>query len=410
MSGKRQHTIPQFLLRGFSAPTRSRKKFVCRVFKHDTESYPANIINVGVQSYFYSDVSSFDFDATLTKLEPDFAKLLGEIRRGEQSALSSPKLPKMLAHFEVRTRCLRESLLQETEVRLREISRTLSEGDNFKTWAEKFMRSNSKDLRKAIIERLRASRLPDEFDEPVRMLIHRFAPDIVLQIPTEEIYANWKSGLDQFVPNTVKSRHIQFLDNPAMLEEREKKYRNLSYAVLPITNPPMILGDSIVLFQVTGQPCYKNHFGPDDRLIAVYLPLDSNHVLVGAPQKQYFLPDNLREATARCSLEFFVASENADALETLQPCIGTQAHLLSVEELSVEEKKRRADDILSEDNISISPSFVSCYGIKTVRAQESHDSSRIALAFLTQWGYQGFTLTPDMVESLSRHLASLLKQ
>ena len=405
MSGKRQHTIPQFLLRGFSVPTSSGKNFVCRVFKRDAASYPANIINVGVQNYFYSDASSFDFDATLTKMEPDFAKLLGEIRRGKQSALSSPQLPKMLAHFETRTRCLRESLLQETEILLREISRILSEGNNFKAWAEKFMRSNSEDLRKAIIERLRASALPDEFHEPVRMLIHRFAPDIVDQIPTEEIYADWKSGLDQFVRNTVKSRHIQFLDNPAMLEEKEKKYENLSYTVLPITSPPMILGDSIVLFQVTGQPCYKNHLDPDDILIAVYLPLNSNYVLVGAPQKQHSLPSDLRKATARCSLEFFVASENANPLETLQPCIGAEADLLSVEEI-----KRKADDILFEDNISISHSFVSRYGIRTVRTQENQGSSRIALALLTQWGYQGFTLSPNMAESLSRRLALLLKQ
>ena len=407
MSGKRQHTIPQFLLRGFSVPKKSGgKDFVCRVFRRDAEeSCLTNITNVGVQNYFYSHTNSLDFDATLTKMEPDFAKLLGEIRRREQSALSSALLPKMLAHFEMRTRCLRESILQETRILLREISRILSEGNNFKAWAEKFMRSNSEDLRRAIIERLRASGLPDDYNEPVRMLIHRFAPDIVDQIPIAGIYAEWKSSLDQFVCNTIKSRHIQFLDNPAMLEEREKRYEALSYTVLPITNPPMILGDSIVLFQVPGQPCYKNHFDPDDMPVAVYLPLDSNYVLVGAPQKQYSLPNNLREAAARCSLEFFVASENADPLQTLQPYIGAEANLLSVEET-----KRRTDDILSEDNISINYSFVSRYGIRTIRTQENQGSSRIALALLTQWGYQGFTLNPNMAKSLSQRLAVLLKQ
>lgn len=406
MSGKRQHTIPQFLLRGFSVPRKSGgKDFVCRVFRRDAKSFPANIIDVGVQKYFYSDTKSFDFDAAITKMEPDFANLLGEIRRGEQSALSSPRLPKMLAHFEVRTRCLRQSLLQETRVLLREISRTLSERDSFKAWAEMFMRSNSEDLRKAIIERLQASGLPDEFHEPVRMLIHRFAPDIVARIPTGEIYADWKSSLDRFVRNTVKSRHIQFLDDPAMLEERGRKYENLSYTVLSVANPPMILGDSIVLFQVAGQPCYKNHFDPDDLLVAVYLPLDSYHVLVGAPQEQYSLPSDLRQATARCSLEFFVASESTGPLETLQPRIGAEANLLSVGEI-----KRRADDILFEDNISISHSFVSGYGIRTVRAQENQGSSRIALALLTEWGYQGFTLSPNMAESLSRRLALLLRR
>ena len=407
MSGKRQHTIPQFLLKGFSVPKNGGKSFFCRVFKRNTESYKANIINVGVQSYFYCSNHISDIDATITKLESDFARLLSRIKRGEQSALSSPQLSEMLVHLEMRTRNMRETMSQATGALLDRISDHLSEEKNCKAWMKKFMRSNSEDLRKMITEQLQTSGLPAEFDEPVRMLIHRFSPDAIEQRSTMESFANWESGLNQFVHDTIKSRHLQSLDNPAMRQERLEKYQSLFYTVLPAANPPVILGDSIVLFQVAGQPCYKNHVSPDDDLIAIYLPLDSNNVLVGASERQHFLPDNLCEATARCSLEFFVATENTDVLKTLQPYIGTEANLISDKEI-----KQRADDILFESNASLSINFsaVRNYGVGTVRSQENQDASKISLILLTHWGYQGFTLSPDMAENLSRHLALLLKQ
>ena len=407
MSGKRQHTIPRFVIKGFASPSGDRNRFICRVFRRDAEPYKANIINVGVQGHFYSHNSIPDVDSNITRMESNFAKLFNQIKHGKQSALSNPLLPKMLVHFELRTRCLRDTLLHTTGILLNKCIEYLSKESNRKAWMKQFMRSNSEALRNMIAAELRASGWPSELVEPMRMLIHRFGPGAIDQRATTETFVRWESGLDEFIRERIKLRHLQSLDNPATQEEEAEKYAKLSYAILPTTELPMILGDSIVLFRVSGQPCYKNHLTSSDDLTAIYLPLNSNNVLVGALQKPRVLPYNLREEIARCSREFFVAAEITDSLRALQPCIGTDANMVSDGEV-----KQRVDNLLFGENATLSVNFspVSRYELGATPPGENQKFPPLVLVLLSQWGYQGFTLNLDTAESLGRNLARLVKQ
>ena len=406
MSGKRQHTIPQFILRGFATSSDGKSSFVCRVFQRNTEPYKANIMKVGVQSYFYTQGDIPNVDANITQMESDFAKLLDQIKRGKQSALSNPLLPKMLAHFEMRTRCLRETLSQTTKALLDKSSEYLSEENNCKAWIKQFMRSNSEALRNMIAARMHASGWPRGLEEPMRMLIHHFGPSTIDQRPTAETLADWTSGLDDSIREKIKFRHMLMLSDPAVQEEAAKKYENLSYSILPVIDLPMILGDSIVLFRVDSRPCYKSHLTPDDNLLAVYLPLDSRNVLVGALEEPRVLPHNLREAIARCSQEFFVAAEITDPLKMLQPCIATEANVISDREV-----EREVNNLLFGENATLSVSFspVSHYELKIVHSKKNRESPEIGLALLSLWGYQGFTLSLEMAESLAQYLAAASK-
>ncbi len=407
MSGKRQHTIPQFVLRGFAIPSDGRDSFTCKVFRNDGEPYKTNIINVGVQHHFYSHSNISDVDANITRMEADFAKLLDQIKRGKQSALSNHLLPRMLFHFEMRTRCLRETLLHTTGILVNKCMEYLSNESNRKAWIKQFGRSNSAALRNMIAAELQTSRWPSESEEPMRMLIHRFGSGAIDQRATTKTFADWKSWLDEFIREEIKLRHLQSLDNPTAQKEGAEKYANLSYAVLPTADLPMVLGDSIVLFRVAGQPCYKNHLTPNDDLTAIYLPLNSSNVLVGALQKPRILPYNLREAIARCSREFFVAAEITDSLKTLQPCIGTDANVISDREV-----KQRVDNLLFGENATLSVNFspVNHWKLNVVRPEKKQESPQITLVLFSLWGYQGFTLNLDTAERLGRDIALLVKR
>ena len=66
----------------------------------------------------------------------------------------------------------------------------------------------------------------------------------------------------------------------------------------------------------------------EDRLLAMYLPVAPDLVLCGLSPGVAPEPDALPEAIARCSMDYFVAHEQSDQFNTLQPRIGELAYLL----------------------------------------------------------------------------------
>jgi hypothetical protein len=133
----------------------------------------------------------------------------------------------------------------------------------------------------------------------------------------------------------VKSGHIGALNRSISPEARAQRYETLTYNVLKVADPSIILGDSIVLFDVGEPSRYRPFLDKDDVLNAVYLPLDRETVLVGSRKNLFSVDSSLREGIARCSLEFFIATERSHANELLMDQIGADAHLLTQCELEL---------------------------------------------------------------------------
>lgn len=111
MAGKRQHFIPQFLQEGF-ATRNSQDKPQTWVFRRDKPPFKSNIVNVGVESMFYTNESDSEVDEAITIAESEFSALVRGLRIGEPSCIADPKLSILIAHLEARTRHLRENFLQ----------------------------------------------------------------------------------------------------------------------------------------------------------------------------------------------------------------------------------------------------------------------------------------------------------
>ena len=76
MAGKRQHTIPQFLLKGF-ASRKSRDEVFVWMHRKDGTVIEVNIKNVSVGKDFYGK----DADDEITKVEGSFGALMNELAR-----------------------------------------------------------------------------------------------------------------------------------------------------------------------------------------------------------------------------------------------------------------------------------------------------------------------------------------
>ncbi len=112
MAGKRHHTIPQFLLRGFASSQRGDETKVW-MYRKGKPGVELNIVNVAVEQYFYGKPDETDLDERITDLEDDLAPLVESLRDGSGTVglISDDRIPFLVAHLSFRTRHLRESAI-----------------------------------------------------------------------------------------------------------------------------------------------------------------------------------------------------------------------------------------------------------------------------------------------------------
>src|SRR4030042_6670288 len=102
MSGKRQHFIPQFLQEGFASHKVGDAVFTW-VYRKDRPPFNPNIINVGVESLFYTHKQDTLADDLITKAEGPLSVLVEELRNSTPGDISDPRVPELIAHLEFRT-------------------------------------------------------------------------------------------------------------------------------------------------------------------------------------------------------------------------------------------------------------------------------------------------------------------
>ena len=408
MAGKRQHFIPKFLQEGFVDSTKRGKKSTW-VFRRNTQPFNTNIANVGVEGKFYTSDEDTTVDDAITKAENDFSALLNEIRAESDSALSDSNLPGLIAHLEIRTRNLRENVLQVSEFLVSQIVDFMSNEEMFSSWLKSIIHNRPSIIREGFEKHIKEHNWPEFFIEPLMMIATRAGPDLIDQ--NKATYATQAELLREIfrrdLEESIKGGHIKALKKSIAPDAKIERYKHLTYKVVSTSkNSSVILGDSTVIFHTESAKLYKPFLEKGDELLAVYLPISSNQVLVGF-QYSCILPTDIQEAAARCSLEYFIADANTDRNRTLQTIIGDNAQLLSKEEM-----ESMIETVFSEKessvNVSMYPVFDCLAQISTTSDNQNNDS--IALVLKTVWGRQGFLLDKDMTNHLLRVLTELAER
>lgn len=330
MSGERQHFIPRFLMEGFASYVRGNNSFTW-VYPKAGAPFNTNTINVGVERQFYTDGKDTQADDLITAAEGKFSSLVHDLRQGIVTRLVDPLLPQLIAHLEIRTRNLRKNFLQSAEFLASNIFDNI-----FKKYASddfllKEFQSSSSKLRQSLISGLAERRFShvqiEQSMQRIPMIIDPIKAN--LRLLAEVLRPLYLQRLKQ----TAKSGHITVLKTAIAPEMRVVQYKNLSYTLAEPIDGPLILGDSIVFFHVDGPRAYKAFLDKEDALKAVFLPLDARTLLVAAIPGFSANHHNLREAIARCSLEYFIATDRSSANELLKDRIGVDAALLTKAEL-----------------------------------------------------------------------------
>ncbi|MBI4382300.1 MAG: DUF4238 domain-containing protein [candidate division NC10 bacterium] len=334
MATKRQHFIPRFLQEGFASHTRGGAALTW-VHRKGGPPFNSNIINVGVEGFFYTEGDDTQADDLITDAEDLFSTLVRNLRTSTPAAVSDSQLPRLISHLEVRTRHVRQSFLRAGDFLVSRLLDFMADEHAFTAYLERKLWNDPSIFRESLSKELAKQGLPQALLQPLINLSAPLLPAFIAQLRPNlpKLAEALRSTLPKALKDGAKSGHIRVLKEAISPETRIQRYESLTYSVVEASDGPLILGDSVVLFRIEGPRPYKAFLDKDDALTAVFLPLSSTRALIGTHEGASVLPPDLRQALARCALEYFIAAERSDANDLLKEEIGEDAALLSRAEL-----------------------------------------------------------------------------
>lgn len=335
MSGKRQHYVPRFLQEGFASHRSGEKSFTW-VYRRATEPFNTNIINVGVEGQFYSIDGDSIADDVLTALEGQFGAIVSDLRLGSAESLRTENLADLIVHLEIRSRHLRESFLNTGEWLVARLLDFVADEEAYAAYLTRKLQRDPAIFRESMVEGLTKQGVPEAYWAP---LIEAVTPHLPAFIQHQKVnfsaFANQiRAGMPAALRAAAKSGHIKVLKNSPIPQPRLQRFKDFKFIVARIPEDDLILGDSIVVFEVAApKRLFKPVVDADDGIGAVYLPLDRGQVLIGCRENFNVDLSMLRQGIACCSLEYFIAPEKTAVNAQLHAQIGIDAILITQEEL-----------------------------------------------------------------------------
>jgi hypothetical protein len=326
MAGRRQHFIPQFLQQGFASHTSGEATFTW-VYRKGMPPFNANIINVGVEGRFYTEGDDSQADDSITDAENRFGELVRRLRADRRPNTSPIEIAELIAHLEIRTRHLRQSLLSSADFLVSRLVDFMADEHAFLPYLERQLRRDPSSVRQSVSEMLTRRGLPQTLLQQFTQLSVALLPEFIKPL-LPQFAAALRANFPTMLRDAAKSGHVRALKETAAPKARTDRYKTLEYSV-EVTDESLILGDSPVLFRVQGPLPYKTFLEKDDDLSAIVLPLSPQKVLIGSDRCLGALPSGLCQATARCSLEYFIAAERSEVNILLRDMIGEDAALLT---------------------------------------------------------------------------------
>ncbi|WP_319406135.1 DUF4238 domain-containing protein [uncultured Desulfosarcina sp.] len=331
MTGKRQHFIPRFLQKGFASHVVGEEVFTWAYRKGKTP-FNANIKNVGVEGFFYSENSDTDLDDTITVAEDDFAQLIDKIRNNNYvDKQDYKKIAQLISHLELRTRHLRQNFFSTGNNLIDKMLYYLSDS----AFCEKFLRDRIIDD-PSLIKETFADELQKRGISQVALplLLRMSKPFLESTIPNmmqfmNELIAHSKKEMPSILKQASKTGHIKALNRGLAPPVKVNLLEKYKYSVFSCKNTPIPLGDSVLIFYVVGDRSFKPFLEKKDDLIAVLLPVSSEQIIVG--YKDNYVPNYslLPEIIAECSMEYFIAGEFRPEYEQVSGKISENSHLLT---------------------------------------------------------------------------------
>jgi len=351
MSGRKQHYIPQCLLRGFPA-AQPGKNIQVWVFKTDQEPYLASTTDVAAKRHFYSELTSSNQEKTLDDLITDYedglAKSLQQFRNlATNEPVDSILAAEFVTHLTIRVDFIRNVFGLGFQEIIAATSTFVSEPESFRSMLglddNQANTVFSKELSKAV--KTLHSNLSGEIPEPLLQRIALFYS----REEFETIYSQRLSGLpaalNEFgsqMPILLRGGHIQALEKSLAPQLRIETLAQLNWIVIKVPEANFILPDCVAISVGVSENRWIPHvLGSEaENIEQVLLPISANQLLVGRRDRNGRVEfEQFNRFAAACSAEFFVSPVNTAVIASYVAEIGKESKqsILSIARNSVEQ-------------------------------------------------------------------------
>jgi hypothetical protein len=305
VAGKRQHYLPVFLQTGFASSPNGRRTWL---YRKNAEAKEVGIRDVGSEEYFYGDASDTTLDDEITEAETtEYSNLVHQLRQNVRPENTPVRLAKFIAHLEVRSRNLRAGFGETVEKLCDKTVIALRRPGVF----QRLMKGRSAEPSTPLMDLIR-QQLALANDDQMRPLLN-------VMLPAAE------AMLRPRLQAVAIDSHRKALMRSIAPDIRAKQYEVLDFRTIEIPEGNMLLGDSAVVFHVTGERSFKPFLDKEDDIVAVFLPIASHKILLAAPSPYQIDEEITRLAIARTSHTFFIGGRDSAANAALIEHIGLDA-------------------------------------------------------------------------------------
>lgn len=336
MSGRKQHYIPQCLLKAFGA-RQEGKHVQVYVYKADTVPYLTATHNIAAQRDFYSDAAELgatpSIDDLITAYESYLAPRLASLRNMTSDQLvPSEAAAEVVAHLTVRTAHLRELFGYGAEQMLDNVDAIIRDPEKLRDFLELDALRHSPHVNtlmdEAIADLIRnvpvLASVPVSF---VRKMAVAHARERFNELHISNA-AQTASELDQMrerLPNVLRDAHAKALGSSLSPKERVQDLLKLTWSIHHSPGAALLLPDCVTL-AADAKGNFGAYVGHDlDDIEQILLPLSPTTLLIGsngagtAPT-----PDQFNWQAAKLCFTFFVSSTKSEHLRALAKAIGQQ--------------------------------------------------------------------------------------
>ena len=319
MAGRKQHYIPQFVLKGF-AKKGTGKKLQAYVFKKDQPFYIAAVDGIAAQRDFYSTPSkdgSPTLDDEITSYEGQLSTALHQMRDAEVNiAAPSKSAARFIAHTAVRTAHFRDTFANLVEILIVEITEKFEDPkwvrariglDKFKE-NSLFYTSISETLHQRNVPAISQKGLIEIFFDEANQRFPEFHSSML-----ENVRKIRENIFD--IKSTIVESHNKSLSRASEPNRRIEKLESFEWKIYRSKKIEFVLPDCIAITiseNGSASPYMWQDIFDDDLPYAIIAPLSRNCILFGYHK---FIPkfENLNAHLASCSEGFFVSSDQKQA-------------------------------------------------------------------------------------------------
>lgn len=349
MAGKRQHHNPIFLQKGFYSKKKEKSSttyYYTWVYTKDKNPYESNMINIGLEKYFYGDPSSSTADDRITSAENRYSPFLRSLRQANQNeVVNSVECANFIGHMFIRSKFLRETVVEVGSTFQKIVKKELNKPKEFENNTISLIRNNRKHFANKIKELL-----PSELSKEERFLITKklldnpqklasaLGPSLWYQV------INYSDEIQKQMPEMVKNSHNQVLEINTVSKAFTEITEEFSWNLLVYHYHTFILGDVGVICRFMKNRELEPLMSFKNNLESVYLPISKKHLLVGSSQNiesPIPSPHEINEAIVKLSRNYFISSINTPEMRQLTKILGKKSSVITTNDKIMFENRIR---------------------------------------------------------------------